>query len=188
MNIFSSKYLLFILLILPLSVKATPFHIDDQSGYQGSSVTLELIDELTDNLEAADLRISYDPTKLSFTKGEPGSVRADLDALFIDDPINGFVNVSVITSLPSSIDQKTGSLLSVTFDIFPNAIPGNTDVSIECLNYAFLSPTPCQKSTTAYFVPATVGRVNILAKTTDVPEPEIFLLMLLGLFYKKIMG
>ena len=192
MNSFLKPYCMLLLLIFSFSVKAVPFHIDDQSAYQGSSVTLSLVDELTNNLEAATLRINYDPTLLSFSSIALGSVISAFDALTFDNSASGIVDVSLATFSGSPVNLETGSLLSVTFNIFNNAALGNTNVSIECLNWDTANLTPCTAPTSTavfndYYVPNTVGKVTILEQTTTVPEPDIIMLLLTGLFVFSVL-
>jgi hypothetical protein len=193
MNLFLRTYLVFMLLVLSPYIKAGPFSIADQSGYQGEPVTLTLFDDLTDNLEAATLRISYDPLKLKFNYDlwnamypnsdllVVGEATSGFDAPSATEPNNGMFDVSLVTS-HNSVDKK-GSLLSVTFKILSNAGLGLTEVSIECLNFDFSLPCLAPTSTERfndYYVPNTVGKVTILEKTLTVPEPNIMMLMLIG--------
>ena len=199
MKHFSKTYCLLLLLILPVAVNATPFHIIDQSAYQGGSVTLSLFDDSTTNLEAATLRITYDPSLLSYSAVSSGNltyasgITLAFDALEVTvDSAKGFVDVSLATSDTAPVDSVTGSLLpatgslfSVTFNVFSYAAISDTYVSIECLNWDPANLTPCIAPTSTsvsndYYVPNTIGKVTILEQTTAVPEPGIILLMLVG--------
>ncbi|QSA98387.1 cohesin domain-containing protein [Methylococcus sp. EFPC2] len=161
-----------VLAIAPFAAHSVPLSIPDQSGFQGQQVTLNLLDDLTNNLEAATVVVTYDPSRLDFVDALVGTLTGDFSVI-PGIPSVGQVVVSLATfTLP--VDQQTGSILALNFLIKPTAPLGITEVTVECERYP---DTSCKD----YEVPATTGKITVLAATNNVPETATLPLELLGL-------
>ncbi|WP_295430296.1 hypothetical protein [uncultured Thiodictyon sp.] len=128
---------------------------------------LELADEGVVDLEAATVRIAFDPLFLSLTSVSNGDVTAGF-SLTVGPPSGGSPT-EVLISLSSLLGPVTGisgSLLVAHFDIRASAPLGQT-------------PVLFQSADTDYDIPATFGTVTVAGAA--VPEAGSAPLLALGL-------
>lgn len=142
---------------------AAPFSVSaPDRAAPGDSIDISLIDELTSNLEAASLHLSFDSAVLAFDSAQPGQVTAGF-SLLGSPGIAGDMFFSLATpGLP--VDGARGSLIDVKMKVLPGAPLGSTPVSFD----SFLPD---------YDVPLTSA--NVLVQ--QVPDAPTVWLMLLGL-------
>jgi len=160
----------FIALLVSVSpgVGAVPFQVDGVlAGSPGDAVILALVDQGVVDLEAATVRISFDPLILSLTGVTNGDVTSGF-SLTVGLPSGGSPN-EVLVSLSSLLGPVTGisgSLLVAHFDIRASAPLGQTSVLF-------------QSADTDYDIPATFGTVTVAGAAA--PEAGSAPLLALGL-------
>jgi MYXO-CTERM domain-containing protein len=150
------------------TASAMPFTVAGTlTGDPGDSVELALVDANVVDLEAASIKISFDPLSLTLTDVLTGDVTSGF-WLVVGTPSGGSPS-EVLVSLASSLDPLTGisgSLLVAKFDIKGSAPLGQTPVVFESYD-------------TDYEVPATTGIVTI--SSASMPEAGTAPLLMLGL-------
>ena len=154
------------------TVSASPFNVSGDSGRHDDSVSVALLDSSTDSLQAATIEILFQPQYLKFQSVTTGDVTATF--LLVPNDLEadqGKVVASLVGT--STQDGASGSLLGASFLILPNAPVGDLPVTFQCSDFG--SGLGCVD----YDIPETTGYVTVQA--SEIPEPSVGLLMLLGL-------
>jgi hypothetical protein len=137
------------------------------TGDPGDNVELALVDANVVDLEAASIKISFDPLSLTLIDVLTGDVTSGF-SIFVGAPSGGPPS-EVLVSLASLLGPVTGvsgSLLVAKFDIKGSAPLGQTPVVFESYD-------------PDYEVPATTGIVTVSG--ASVPEAGTVPLLMLGL-------
>jgi hypothetical protein len=150
------------------NVSAVPFTVEGTlDGSPGDSIELALVEANVVDLEAAGIKISFDPLFLTLTDVLTGDVTSGFS--LVAGPPSGGSPSEVLVSLSSLLGPVTGvsgSLLVARFDINASAPLGQTPVVFESFD-------------PDYDVPATTGIVTISGGS--VPEAGTGPLLALGL-------
>lgn len=156
------------LLLATVSAQATPFSIvsTPMSGERGSTFTSALFDDGVDNLEAADIRFTFDSDVFSYLGVTVGSATGGfflLAGMPLD--VGGSlrqVEISLATG-GDPVDGLAGSLVDVSFMIKATAPLGDSELVFE------------SRLLSDYVIPRTTGQVSVLPGE-GVPEPgSVFL-------------
>jgi hypothetical protein len=151
------------LLSVASSAYAMPFSVVSMpsSGERGSTITSALFDGGVDNLEGADILLTFDSDFFSYLGESLGSATGGSFLMAgVPTPAGGSLRqVEMSLATAALVDGLEGSLVEVRFLIKPTAPLGDSELVFESV-----SPD--------YAIPRTVGRVTVLpTQGGAVPEP-----------------
>jgi len=121
---FVEVFFVILLLIAVVNTKATAvtLSIPDKSGFAGATCTIPiLIDDATD-IAGADILLSYDPEIL--TALEAKTTTLTFGFIIADSIANGKIAISLARA--SGIEEGSGNIVDITFQVKSTAIPGDT--------------------------------------------------------------
>jgi subtilisin-like proprotein convertase family protein len=100
-------------------------------GRPGDTITMPLVVDRSDGLEAADLAIAYDTQRLEVVEVRRASLTADFDLFLANgDASAGTLRVGLARMLGPIDGQGPGSVLEIVFRIRPDAPPGKAFVNL----------------------------------------------------------
>jgi hypothetical protein len=156
------------LLSAAIPAQAMPFSVINvpTSGERGTAFTSALFDGDVDQLEAADILLTFDSDVFSYVGAAVGSATSGFSLLAGVPMSAGGSLLQVGMSLATSgapVDGVAGSLVDVSFLIKPNAPLGVSELLFESLLFS------------DYDIPRTAGQLTVTPGSV-VPEPASTLL------------
>lgn len=152
---------------------AVPMATTGDSGHRGDAVSAILSETNANNLDTLWVDIGFDPSILSYTGIQAGSL--NLDFVTVDDSQAASGMLSAILSSPTlPISGVGGSVFEVLFDILSTATYGDTTVTFQCHD------TPGLGCVDYPFDPVE-ATITVLRPTGRVPLPATPWLLALGL-------
>lgn len=139
------------------------------SGFRGDTVSLTLFDDSVTDLEAADIRLTFDPRFLSFSDATGGTLTSNFSIVAGSElpvGVNGDL-VELLISLATGLDlplSGRGSVLVASLVIKPAAPLGTTRVGFETLD-ASLYDFPAASAHITVGTPIPIGNTGVLALT-----------------------